>query len=83
MRGNRIVTWGTALVMLAALAACTRDADQASQRDRGASGERGRDGNVTISGDDDIADALTWRVPEVSLPPDALDAARKRAKLAL
>ena len=38
---------------------------------------------MTISGDDDIADALTWRVPEVSLPPDALDAARKRAKLAL
>ncbi|MBC7988435.1 MAG: formylglycine-generating enzyme family protein [Luteimonas sp.] len=83
LRGNRIVAWGMALVMLAALAACDRDADQASQRDRGASGERGRDGNVTISGDDDIADALTWRVPEVSLPPDALDAARKRAKLAL
>lgn len=83
LRGNRIVALGAVLVMLAALAACNRDADQAAQRDRSATGERGRDGNVTVSGDDDIADALTWRVPEVSLPPDALDAARKRAKLAL
>ena len=41
LRGNRIVAWGMALVMLAALAACDRDADQASQRDRGASANAG------------------------------------------
>jgi len=90
LREDRIGPWASAAVIspLAALlgillAGCGRDADHASQVDRTVGrGERG-DGSVTISGDDDIAAALTWRIPQVALSPETLDAARKRADQAL
>jgi formylglycine-generating enzyme required for sulfatase activity len=87
LRGKWRGKWSGVFVAIALLAACGRDGDRSSQADRaGATGERGRDASVTVRGDDDIADALTWRAPAVSLPadaPDAVDAARKRARQAL
>jgi len=73
-----------AAVAIAMLAGCGRDDGKASRADRAA--VPARDGNVTISGDDEIADALTWRAPQVTLAPEApgvLEAARKRAARAL
>lgn len=40
-------------------------------------------GNVTISGDDRIAEALTWRVPEAGVDAATLPQARQRAEAAL
>jgi formylglycine-generating enzyme required for sulfatase activity len=40
-------------------------------------------GNVTISGDDRIAEALTWRVPEAGVEEKTLPQARLRADAAL
>lgn len=42
-----------------------------------------RRGSITISGGDEMADALNWREPDVALTPETLDDARVRAAQAL
>ena len=67
---------------LALLCACDRDGARAP----GANGDAGRkraDGIVTVSGDDAIAERLTWRSPVVVLDDADIPAARKRAAAAL
>jgi formylglycine-generating enzyme required for sulfatase activity len=67
---------------LALLCGCDRDAD----RDTGdaPTGEETRvDGEVTVSGDDAIAERLTWRSPEIALGEADAPAARQRAAKAL
>lgn len=44
---------------------------------------RGRQGSVTVSGSDEIAETLTWRVPPVALTAATLPDARRRADAAL
>lgn len=67
---------------LALLCACNRDGAHAP----GANGDAGRkraDGIVTVSGDDAIAERLTWRNPVVVLDEAGIPNARKRAATAL
>ena len=76
-------TWAVGVAMaLALLCACDRDGASAP----GANGDAGRkraDGIVTVSGDDAIAERLTWRSPVVVLDDADIPAARKRAAAAL
>src|SRR5690606_34814933 len=57
-----------ALIALAVMlaAGCSREADQADTA--GETAVAAGDGSVTISGDDSIAERLTWRAPDVVLP---------------
>ncbi|HVI59759.1 MAG TPA: formylglycine-generating enzyme family protein [Luteimonas sp.] len=64
------------------LAACSRGGDEAA-REQAAGKPQPREGIVTISGDDAIAETLTWRPPPEQIGPDEVDAARKRADAAL
>lgn len=79
-RGAGIAAAG--LLLLALQAGCARD-DSAAGDDEAGEAARARDGSVTISGDDSIAERLTWRAPEVELADDGMDAARERADAAL
>jgi formylglycine-generating enzyme required for sulfatase activity len=63
------------------LAACERPAAD-PQGQPTAAGEPRR-GSITISGGDEMANALNWREPEVALTPDTLEDARVRAAQAL
>ena len=76
-------TWAVGVAMaLALLCACDRDGARAP----GANGDAVRkraDGIVTVSGDDAIAERLTWRSPVVVLDDADIPAARKRAAAAL
>jgi formylglycine-generating enzyme required for sulfatase activity len=71
-----------AAALLAALCAgCAAD-------DAGPDGQAGaiepqRDGSVTVSGDDSLADSLTWRIPPVRIEDGAEDEALRRAQAAL
>lgn len=72
---------GVAMAMVL-LCACDRDGTHAP----GANGEAGRkraDGIVTVSGDDAIAERLTWRIPVVVLDEAGIPDARRRAATAL
>lgn len=75
--------WAVGIAMaLALLCACDRDGTHAP----GANGEAGRkraDGIVTVSGDDAIAERLTWRSPVVVLDETGIPNARRRAATAL
>nr|WP_255492288.1 SUMF1/EgtB/PvdO family nonheme iron enzyme [Luteimonas sp. MC1825] len=70
-----------ALVTLAValLAACNRDAGD-TDTNADAAGAATGDGSVTITGDDSIAERLTWRAPHVDLPEDDEDMAVTRAR---
>jgi formylglycine-generating enzyme required for sulfatase activity len=70
---------GVALAV--ALGACERPVAQAPGT--GAVPEAQRRGSITISGGDEMAEALNWREPEVTLTPETLDDARARAADAL
>jgi formylglycine-generating enzyme required for sulfatase activity len=75
--------WAVGVAMaLALLCACDRDGARAP----GANDDAGRkraDGTVTVSGDDAIAERLTWRSPVVVLEDAGIPDARKRAATAL
>ncbi len=75
--------WLPLALLAALLAACDGGASNrqvvVAQADAG--GERR--GSVTITGDDSLAEALTWRVPQVVLAEQGLDDARARAAKAL
>lgn len=69
-----------AALLLASLAAgCERDGGDAARKQIPDT----RRGSVTVSGDDALAESLTWRRPQVVLAADELDAANRRAREAL
>ena len=74
-----------AVALLATLSASACDGDEAARQPAAAAAdaEGDRRGSVTISGDDSLAEALTWRVPRVVLAEQGVDDARKRAGQAL
>jgi formylglycine-generating enzyme required for sulfatase activity len=67
---------------LALLCGCDRDADRDTGDAPTGAGTR-VDGEVTVSGDDAIAERLTWRSPEIVLSEADAPAARQRAAKAL
>lgn len=68
-------------MLVALCVGCARD--DAAATDAAAAIERQRDGSVTISGDDSLADSLTWRIPQVSIEEDGDAEALRRARDAL
>ena len=66
-----------AIVALLALAGCRDNAE--AERD----GDGDGGGQVTVQGDDRIAETLTWQAPDADVAPAALDDARERAAAAL
>lgn len=83
-RGARRPGVALLLALACAAAACRQEA----QPDAVAVGRDGADlvlqrGSVTISGDDAIAESLTWRVPPVEVAAGEVDVARRRAGEAL
>lgn len=69
------------LLSLPWLAGCSRDAPEA--RDAGTAGEALRMPSVTVTGDDSGVEELNWRPPLVSLTPEGVAEAHKRAADAL
>lgn len=69
------------LAVAALLAGCERPAVAPAADDGVEAGQRR--GSITISGGDDMADALNWRAPEVAIAPESLEDARTRAADAL
>ena len=84
MRGSgwRVPGAATLVLSLALCAACSRE-EAAPDPAAPAGAVRGADGEVTVSGDDSIADSLTWRPPPTDIAADSVDAARARADAAL
>lgn len=74
----RCLRWRIVAVscLLLAIVACRQDADRASQDGDGGAQAAG---SVTISGDDRLAESLSWRAPEVALAESDIPQARKRA----
>lgn len=70
------------LATLVLLCGCDRDGSAQQGKD-GATPKPRADGQVTVSGDDAIADRLTWRSPKIELADADVPAARKRAAAAL
>jgi len=63
---------------------CGCDRDDLAPKDKDGTAPRPRaDGQVTVSGDDAIADRLTWRSPKIELVEADLPAVRKRAAAAV
>nr|WP_027080143.1 formylglycine-generating enzyme family protein [Luteimonas mephitis] len=71
------------VVVALLLAGCTRNPGDAARDDPAEQAAQAREGIVTISGDDAISESLTWRPPEVDVPADGVEDARKRAEAAL
>ena len=71
-----------AMLLLALAAGCARDEGAGAEGTAGKA-PRPRDGSVTISGDDSIAESLTWRAPQAEVADDGLEDARRRADAAL
>lgn len=67
---------------LVLLCGCGRD-DRAPKDKDGTAPRPRADGQVTVSGDDAIADRLTWRSPKIELVEADLPAVRKRAAAAV
>lgn len=70
------------LATLVLLCGCGRD-DRAAKDDGEATPQPRADGLVTVSGDDAIADRLTWRSPKIELTDADVPAVRKRAAAAV
>ena len=70
--------------VLATLLLCGCGPDDRAPEDKGGANARPRaDGQVTVSGDDAIADRLTWRSPKIELVEADVPAVRKRAAAAV
>ncbi len=70
--------------VLATLLLCGCGPDDRAPKDKGGATARPRaDGQVTVSGDDAIADRLTWRSPKIELVDADVPSARKRAAAAV
>ncbi len=83
MRATRRVWAAGVIAALALLCACDRDGGKAAGGKDGQTLQRHADGTVTVSGDDAIAERLTWRSPKIVLDDAGIPAARKRAAAAL
>ena len=70
------------LATLLLLCGCGRD-DRSPEDKREATTQARADGQVTVSGDDAIADRLTWRSPKIELADADVPAVRKRATAAV
>ena len=73
----------TAAILLATclvMAGCGRDPDPGDTK---GGADAGAGGQVTVEGDDRIADSLTWDQPRVEMPADGVDAALQKAQAAL
>ncbi|MCR6661937.1 MAG: formylglycine-generating enzyme family protein [Luteimonas sp.] len=79
--GRTTIRSGIAALLLCVLCvACTRG--EAPPEEAAADAAR-HDGSVTISGDDSLADSLTWRVPQVTIEEGGEADALRRADRAL
>ncbi len=83
LRATRQTLAAGVIAMLALLCACDRDGAKAPEAAGGKTVQRDADGTVTVSGDDAIAERLTWRSPTIVLEEADIPAARKRAAAAL
>ncbi|TXH64855.1 MAG: formylglycine-generating enzyme family protein [Lysobacteraceae bacterium] len=82
--GLRVKRWALAacgVIALVVLGGCEREVAP-KRTDAQPHATRAR-GQVTVSGDDAIADTLTWRSPQVEIGPGGPTAARRRAAAAL
>src|SRR5688500_4564882 len=79
-RGSR---WraGLAAMLALLLAACGANQDAAAPGQPAPANGKAGEGraSVTISGDDQLADALTWRIPPVQLAAEGIGDARRLA----
>jgi formylglycine-generating enzyme required for sulfatase activity len=71
----------TGVLAIALLVACSPDRSPSGGGDNGP-GDRSA-GNVTVSGDDRIAESLTWRSPTVAMPAEGPAELHERAEAAL
>lgn len=84
LRAIRKASAAGAIVTLAMLCACDRTSASGSGETKAVPVERAiGDGLVTVSGDDSIAERLTWRSPKIVLEDDDVADARKRAAAAI
>ena len=83
LRATRQTLAAGVIATLALLCACDRDDAKAPEAAGGKTVQRDADGTVTVSGDDAIAERLTWRSPSVVLDEADIPGARKRAAAAL
>jgi len=82
LRIGKSATAAAAIALALALAGCGRkEAGNAADATGSAAGVA--QGQVSVEGDDRIAATLTWHAPEVTLAPEDLPGARKRADQAL
>jgi formylglycine-generating enzyme required for sulfatase activity len=78
LRARQSALLAASLALAAALSACGREEPARAAPDAAAAA-----GQVTVQGDDRIAETLTWRRPAVTLDDERLDEARTRAAAAL
>lgn len=83
LRATRQALAAGVIATLVLLCACDRDGGKAAAGKDGQTAQRQADGTVTVSGDDAIAERLTWRSPKIVLTDADIPAARKRAAAAL
>lgn len=83
LRATRQALAAGVIATLVLLCACDRDGGKAAAGKDGQTAQRRADGTVTVSGDDAIAERLTWRSPKIVLADADLPGARKRAAAAL
>lgn len=83
LRATRQALATGVIATLVLLCACDRDGGQSAAGKDGQTPQRQADGTVTVSGDDAIAERLTWRSPKIVLADADIPAARKRAATAL
>jgi formylglycine-generating enzyme required for sulfatase activity len=70
------------LALVCVVVAC-RPGAESGQGEANGDEASARQGSVTISGDDQIAESLTWRIPPVEVAEDQVDDVRRRADEAL
>ncbi len=83
LRATRQALAAGVIATLVLLCACEGDGGKTAVGKDGRTPQRQADGTVTVSGDDAIAERLTWRSPKIVLADADIPAARKRAAAAL
>ena len=83
MRATRQVCAAGVIATLALLCACDRGGGKAVGRQGSPTPQRRAHGTGAGSGDDAIAERLTWHSPKIALTDADIPAARKRAAAAL